>query len=353
MTWFYIMLNAMDASRVLGRARMDLIRPRRLKSGDRIGIIAPASPVHVIDQRAWERGLANLRAIGLEPVFGKNLMKRTGHTAGTPQERADDIMDMFRSPDIAAIITVFGGFNSNQVLDLLDYDEIERNAKVFCGYSDITTLNLAFLERSRMVNFSGPALVTFCQPELPAYTLDSFRSAVFGTGEHVIVPSENWAEDEWFLKPELGPREWKPNPGWAVIGEGVESGPSIGGNLSTLLGLAGTDYWPEMHGRILFVEEDDTGPAGLIDRNLQQLKMLGVLDEISALVVGRISTRAGFDENDRLEDCVRRLTEGYDMPVVTGVDLSHTDPIATLPLGVLCELDTETKRIRFLEPSVD
>ncbi|OPY34668.1 MAG: L,D-carboxypeptidase A [Methanomassiliicoccales archaeon PtaU1.Bin124] len=243
--------------------------------------------------------------------------------------------------------SVFGGYNSNHLLDLLDYKAIKRSRKVFCGYSDVTALNTAILTISGLVNFSGPALVTFCQPELPKYTIDNFLAAVCSAEQHTVRASDLWAEDRWFQKPDLGPREWMANPGWTVLQEGTVDGETIGGNLNTLLALAGTDYWPEMHGRVLFIEEDDTGPAALMDRNLQQLRMMGVFDDISGLVVGRIPTRAGFDEKDRFEDAILAATSGYDMPIVTGVDLSHTDPLFTLPLGVGCRLDAQRKEITF------
>ncbi len=134
-----------------------------------------------------------------------------------------------------------------------------------------------------LINFYGPAFVTFCQPELSALRRKTFDPILLeGSKQHPRrCPAESWAEDRWFLKDELGPREWKKNPGWEVLREGHAKGRAVGGNLSTLMLLAGTEYWPDMNGAILFLEDDETSSPEIFDRDITHLKQMGALDRIT------------------------------------------------------------------------
>jgi len=329
------------------------IKPERLKEGDIIGVVAPSNSASLIDPRIWEIGIRRIESKGFNLRFGRNIREVHGHTAGTVHQRLEDLMGMFEDPDVGAVMTVFGGFNSHQLLHYIDYETITDNPKVFIGFSDITALNCALLSRSGLVNFSGPAFITFCQPDLPDYTERYFDEIVMKGGRSTITPSEKWAEDAWWREPvNLGEREWRPNPGWGVFRGGTASGPAVGGNVSTIMLLAGTEYWPDMEGCILFLDEDGTETPHTIDRYLTQLRHLGVYDRISGLVIGRFPSEVGFKEGDSLEMILEEAMRGYDFPVVTGVDFSHTDPIITIPMGVRVYLDADDHRIELMERAV-
>jgi muramoyltetrapeptide carboxypeptidase len=329
------------------------IKPRGLGEGSTIGIVAPSNSASFIDERVWRIGVDRLRSKGFDLRFGSNIMELNGHTAGTVQQRLEDIMGMFEDPEIDGIMTVYGGFNSHQLLHYIDFDAIEKNPKVFIGFSDITALNTAILERSGLINFSGPAFITFCQPDLPVYTEKCFDAIVTRGERYTILPSEKWAEDDWWKEPiNFGKREWKPNGGWNTYSVGNAVGEAIGGNLSTLMLLAGTEYWPEMEGRILFLDDDGTETTQTLDRYLTQLRHIGVYDQISGLVMGRLPSSVGFKPGDTLEMILDEVLRGYDIPVVTGVDFAHTDPLTTIPLGVRVMLDADDQRIEMMERAV-
>jgi muramoyltetrapeptide carboxypeptidase len=263
-------------------------------------------------------------------------------------------MDAFSDPEVDLVMSVIGGFNSNQLLPLLDYRKIRDSRKPFIGYSDITALNDAILARSGLVNFYGPAFVTFCQPELSPYTEGFFDRVLMEGASNVPVEGSNdWAEDRWFLKPSLGPREWKKNPGWETLREGHAKGRAVGGNLSTLMLLAGTEYWPDMNGAILFLEDDESASPEVFDRDITHLKHMGVLDQIYGMVIGRSPTEAGFIGDDSLAMIMEDLLGDSEIPVVAGVDIGHTDPMFTVPLGVRCELSTDRKKLTFVERAVE
>lgn len=330
------------------------MKPRRLREGDTIGVVAPSNSASLIDPEIWKIGIRRLEDMGFELRFGNNIKEVHGHTAGTVQQRLEDLMDMFEDPKVDGIMTVFGGFNSHQLLHYMDFDLIRDNPKVFIGFSDITTLNNAILVESRLVNFSGPAFISFCQPDLPEYTERYFNEILVEGKRSTITPSLEWAEDAWWRHPiNFGKREWKRNPGWGVFKPGRAEGVAIGGNLGTLMLLAGTEYWPEMEGALLFLDEDDAESPQTIDRYLTQLRHLDVYDSISGMIIGRFSSEVGFGEGDTLEMILEEATRGYDFPIITGVDFAHTDPLITIPLGVRCLLDTDNQRIELMESAVE
>jgi len=232
------------------------------------------------------------------------------------------------------VMSVFGGFNSHQLLEHLDFEAVSASQKAFIGFSDVTSLNNAIWSQAGLLNFSGPAFVTFCQPELPEYTERCFDQMLVEGAPYVIISSsERWAEDAWHRMPEIGPREWKANPGWDVIKAGKAEGTALGGNLGTLMLLAATRYWPDLTGAILFLEEDDEESPATIDRNLTHLRQMGTFDQISGLVLGRVPTKVGFEPDDSLRMVVEEATRGYDFPVLAEADFAHTDPFFTIPIG--------------------
>lgn len=338
-----------------GRYRgMDLVKPKQVRAGGTVRLVAPSLSASIIEPRVWDIGVRKLESKGLKVQVGEHAMNSRGHSSGTALERAGDLMDAFRDPEVDLVMSVIGGFNSNQLLPHLDYKVIRESRKPFIGYSDVTALNDAILARSGLVNFCGPAFVTFCQPQMPPYTERSFdRTVLDGSSGTPVEASTEWAEDRWFMKESLGPREWQENRGWQVIRDGHAKGRAVGGNLSTLMLLAGTEYWPDMNGAILFLEDDESSTPQIFDRDLTHLRQMGVFDKVYGVVIGRSPTEAGFRQEDSLAMIVDEILGDCDIPVVSGVDIGHTDPMFTVPLGTRCELSTDRKRLTFVERAVE
>lgn len=333
---------------------MRLVKPKRLKKGDKLRVVAPSSSMDVLDKKAVEKGVENLEKLGLKVEISPHAHRRHGHTAGTPAERANDFMAAFTDPEVNGVMAVWGGWNSSDILDHLDYESIHKNPKVFIGYSDITTLSVALLEKAGLVNFQGPAYVTFTHPHLMSWEVDDFKKAVMSTcAPRTLNASPSYIDDPYYyLHPEKPPQESK-NPGWKAYKSGSARGPLIGGHLGTLLSLAGTPYWPNLKGRILFVEEDEEGgPSGNIARKFRQLEQTGAFTDTVALLIGRIPVASGLKEGDSLEMILKECLSGYDFPVVTGFDFGHTNPIATIPIGVKAVVDVDSFNLVYLESGV-
>lgn len=331
---------------------MNVIKPPRLSVGDTIGLVAPASSMSVISKRFIDNGVRKLEELGFTVKVAKHALGKYRKTSGTAQERTTDIMDMFADSKVKAIMCVIGGYNSNDVLDRLDYGFIAQHPKVFIGFSDSTAINTALLVKSGLVNFSGPSFVTFCPKEVSIYTLGSFRSVLMDSASGFsIAASPTFAEDEWFLT-ELGNRVWKPNRGIQKLGSGTGKGRAIGGNLDTFLALSGTEYFPNLRGKILFLESATTSDLRETTRGLTQLRLMGALEKISGLVLGRFSSKAEDSEPNGIQGMLADALGSHHLPVLYNVDFGHTDPIITLPIGVECEVDADHGNLRIVENAV-
>lgn len=337
---------------------MKIVKPAKLSSGDIVGIASPASPVAALCPRRLQRGIACLEDMGFQVIQGEHTSALTGHTAGTIEDRASDLHALYRNPDVKAIIPTIGGYNSHQLLDELDFDLIAQNPKILLGYSDVTALQLGIFSRTGVVTYQGPALL----PQfgecggLLTYTRESFTNVLMVPTPHgyTMRPSETWTEEDlqWDLEDSRA-RVLQASTGWKVLKRGQASGRIIAGNMSTLLLLAGTPYWPDMSGAILCVEDDETTNVATVDRYLTQLRQMGVYRHISALVVGRFPSATGFSKDDPLEAVLTIATRGYSFPVVYDVDFGHTDPMLILANGVLVSLEADHRiEFRYTESTV-
>ncbi len=337
---------------------VEIFKPARLSPGDTVGIVSPASPWAALCPRRLQRGIACLEDMGFQVIQGDHTCARTGHTAGTIEDRVSDLHALYRNPDVKAIIPTIGGYNSHQLLDELDFDLVAQNPKILLGYSDVTALQLGIFARTGLVTYLGPALL----PQfgeyggLLAYTRDSFTHVLMDPtpGGHPMQPSATWTDEilQWDLEDSRA-RALQAATGWKVLKRGQASGRIIAGNMSTLLLLASTPYWPDMTGAILCVEDDETANVATVDRYLTQLRQMGVYRHIAALVVGRFPSATGFSADDPLEAVLTIATRGYSFPVVYDVDFGHTDPMMILANGTWASLDADHRiEFKYTEPTV-
>lgn len=333
-----------------------MIQPPLLEEGDTVGVVSPASPVPALRPGRFERGLRNLEAMGFTVRVGENAHAISGYTAGTIEQRVEDLHTMFDDTEVRAVICSIGGYNSNQLLDRLDYDLIRRNPKILVGYSDPTFLLLAAHKMIGLTTFLGPSvMMQFGEYDgLHPYTKRWFRKVLMSPGPPgELRPSGvriherlEWDEED------TRPRREGSHEGPKVLRPGRAEGRVVAGHLITLLDLACTPHFPDLDGAILCVEASDEEPAEWTDRSFFRLRLMGAFERISTLVVGREHPCSGFEENS-LEQMLLSATEGYALPVATGFDFGHTDPMFTLPIGVRAAVDfTGEPRLELLESGV-
>jgi muramoyltetrapeptide carboxypeptidase len=332
--------------------------PPRLREGDLVGVVSPSAPSAARVPRRFERGVAELERRGFRVRVGEHARTRTGWTAGAPRDRAADLHAMFADDEVRAIVCTIGSYNANQLLELLDFDLIAAQPKLFVGYSDITALHGAIHARTGLATMIGPALL----PQwgefggLHDYTWDAFeRVAMHAEPAGVFRQPEHWyAERLWWDQQDDRVRNAEPAPPWRTVRGGVAEGPLVVGNVNTLLLLKGTPWWPSLDDALLCLEDDDEfGKPWLVERQLFQLRHLGVFERAAGFAYGRIHPEAGFEEPEWIDEILLRATEGCELPVAVGLDFSHTDPLLTLPWGVRARLDAgDEVTLELLEPAV-
>lgn len=326
------------------------ILPPRLKIGQKIGIIAPADPVAgICSDEDKERGYKYLRNKGFLIVEGDSMMEvARKHTAGSISLRINDIHNFIERDDIGCIMAFWGGFNTNQLLDYLDYDLIKSNPKIIIGYSDVTALTTAITTKTGIVTFSGPGAISFVKPEPFEYTWDYFEKMCVNPSVKVnIAPSTEYADDLYFLREDRDHRIKKANEGIKIFSNGEAKGEILAGNLQTLLVLNGTEYLPDLSGKILFIEEDETSTPAHIDRYIAQCKQLGWFDKIAGLVFGRLTELSSFSREDSFEDILHQYFDKVNFPIMYNVDFGHSDPMVTIPNGGIASINTAKKEIIF------
>lgn len=325
-----------------------IILPRRLKTGDRIGVIATSSPIEGLETEIVDRAYSRIRQIGLDVIEAPNCRQITGHTAGTIQTRVDALHDFVSDPSIHGVIAFWGGYQTHQLLEYLDFDLFAANPKPIIGYSDLTPLLNAITSRTGLVTFSGPAVITFAKPTLFEYTLEWFKRVLFEGGEKLeFHPADVISTNLWFEREDLAMVE-RASSGWKTYNPGKAQGRLFGGNLGSLLLLSGTPYWPNLDGAILFVEEDEVETPNTIDRLFTNLRQMGTYGEIAGMVIGRFPDSVEFTEQDQFIDILDVALSGYDLPVLYDCDFGHTDPLLTLPIGAMAEMDATTRKLRLV-----
>src|SRR3989338_6915592 len=341
---------------------MKLIKPQVLEKGDTIAFIAPAGGLAALTTHRLEKGKRFFEELGYKVKIFPTAKKNSGISSDTAENRAKDIMDAFRDEDVKAIITTIGGNTSHQTLEYLDFGTIKRNPKILCGYSDITSLHLTLYSQTGLVGFYGPAIITQFgeNPKPDEFTVEHFFKAITGTiGE--VKPSRQWTDDKevnWINKEDLNKkRKYKGNNDYEWLKEGKIKGGILGGCLPVILHLAGTKYWPDFKDKILLLEtpegEDFRKGKSLanVDSALGDLRNLGVFRQAKGIVFGR-----GFgyteEQTSQLKQIILYNTRDYNFPILYNVDIGHTDPIITIPLGIQIELNSSMNRFKIIESGI-
>ena len=312
-------------------------KPKAIRPGDRIGIVAPASAPN--DPNRLDIGMEGFRQLGFEPVVAPNGRKKLGFLGGTDQERADDIHTMFSDPTIAGIVCARGGYGTTRMVDLLDPEIIAKNPKVFVGYSDISTLSAFFYEQCDLVSFYGPMIaVEFAKGPTP-FVQESFLRMLTRPEPYGPIG----APEGWTLKKTL-------------VG-GKVSGEIAGGCLCLFESVLGTPFEVKMRDKIFFFEDIDAEPYQM-DRSLTHLLYAGFFEGVRGIAIGEcagcehVEGRSGYDNCQSLEDVIRDRLEPLGVPIVMGLPFGHGTEKATLPYGVQATLDADACELIVTEPAV-
>lgn len=295
----------------------------KLKKGDIIGVIAPSSAVNKDDLEPINNSVLLMEAAGFHVQFGKNVFKNTLGYGATPQEKAEDVNEMFANPNIKAIFCLSGGFNSNTTFEYLDYEVIKNNPKPICGFSDSTSLTNIIYAKTGMVTFNGP-------------TFKSLTTWATEYGYKEVI--KRFVEGSLTLG--------QPEDEYITIKEGIAEGRLVGGNLSLTSEMCTGNYSIDFKDKILFIEEFclETPPE-LVANYLYHMKQNGVFDKIKGIWVGN------YDGSVALEKILLDVLQNqYNFPIIKSNNFGHTEKKTVIPVGGKARIDTSrTRKIELIE----
>ena len=301
-----------------------ILLPKRLIKNSTIAIVAPSKPID--EQKKIElKNFENyMKSESVNVKLSKNLfaVDKFGVSAGTPEERAHDINSMFSDKKIDAIWCFQGGDTANQTLDLIDYEKIKENPKLFMGKSDIDVLLLAINKMTGLIT------IHCCDPKIGS------------NREMDLDYTKKWFKKRLFD----GEKEIEPSCEWVCLRDGKSSGGLIGCNLTSILKLAGTKYFPDFNESILFIETYKSNAAKVICQ-LTQLEKIGVFEKIKGIVIGSNFEFDSGNKKLKVEDIVKELTSDYKFPILKINEFGHYQPHAFLPIGAKVELDATNKKL--------
>lgn len=300
------------------------IAPKRLKAGDTIGIVAPASPPN---QEQLTRSYAFLESLGLKWKLGKHVKDINGYLAGTDDARLADLEEMFADPEVDGILCAGGGYGSARFAERLDYQLIQENPKIFWGFSDITYLHTAIANYTDLITFHGPMLAS-CVGK------DTFHDLSAKMFQQLFQPMELHYSEA------ISPLE--------TLVPGVASGELTGGNLSLLVSSIGTKFEIDTKGKLLLIEDVGEEPYQ-IDSMLNQLRLAGKLTDAVGIVIGDFAKSTPTQEPSlSLEDVLQSYMKNLGKPVVSGFKIGHCEPHFSVPLGAKAQLNADEKTLTIL-----
>ena len=304
--------------------------PPRLRSGDLVRVVSCGLSLKGAASSQREICNANLAALGLRVSFGKHVDDSDEFDTSSVAVRVADLHEALADPEVKAILSGLGGMNTAQVLRSIDWTLLRKNPKVFSGFSDIATLVNAVYAKTGVVTYYGPFYGTFGMKKGSEYMLDTFRTCLFSSAPFTVQPAPYWSDDCWWLDQDN--RTLLHNPGPLIINEGQAEGQLVGGHLTSLAMLFGSEFFPDLTDSILMLEENGGIRPRSFDRLLQcvihQIGFVGV----RALLIGRF-TSASRISDDILVKIVRSYPEFSRIPVVANLNFGHTYPQFTFPVG--------------------
>ena len=328
---------------------------KKLQPGDKIGIFSPSSPATALAEKRFIRAKEFLHSKGFEIIEGSLTGKEQIYRSGSPKDRAEELNTLLRDPSIKMIMSTIGGTNSNSMLPYIDYEAFKQTPKLIVGYSDATAVLLALYAKTGITTFYGPALIPsfgefeplvhetytyferyFIEPSVP-YTIEK---TAFWSDEKV-----NWLNYE---RPKmLYPNEWKSVNGAIVRGR------LIGGNNNAMYGFIGTEYYPEIKDGDIFLIEDTSKEAATVEKNFAMLKLHGVFDKVSAILLGKHELYDDLGTGKSSLDLLLEQLDGREIPILADIDCGHTHPMFPLAIGKEIEVNTFEKTITCVEAWVE
>ena len=295
-----------------------------VRRGDTVALIAPGGP---LDPGEIERGIAHMRALGLNPIVGPHAHERYGYLAGSDRDRITDFNWAIRDKRVQAIVALRGGYGAMRILEELDYDAMRATPKVFMGFSDNTAVLNAMTRRSGVVTFHGPVAA---------------RESHFNAGTRSFI------ERAWMSREPIGTLHSRSTQ---TLASGRATGRLAGGNLSLISSLCGTRFEIATAGSLLLIEETEESPYR-VDRMLTQLRLNGALDSANGIIFGAFNKMKSDGATLTINEVLRDRIEGVSKPTFSGAPIGHIEEQWVLPIGLSATLDASSRTLTISESAV-
>ena len=358
-----------------------------LRAGDLVRVIAPSMSMSIISEEVRKRAIAVFENdLGLRISFGRHVDEDQGTLRIAPlTSRLEDFHEAFADTEVKAIFTCIGGFSSNDLLSWIDWDLVNKNPKIFCGFSDITALSMAIYTKTGMRVLSGPRFSSLGMKEGLDYTIDYLKKVLFGCTPILLAPANHFSDDAWYL-PSCTKRTFHDNSnGNLPLRSGKASGIAIGGNISVLsliypeylvpipttiseylipipstipeylpsvsISSSIPEYLPSVSSNqtqdwILFLEDDSLvkGAFRYVFRQLlvKLLSYAPLASNLGAIIIGRCCVASEMTDDAfeaMLKDVHLPKRNDVDIPIVINASFGHTTPIFTIPIGSTITID--------------
>jgi muramoyltetrapeptide carboxypeptidase len=312
---------------------MDIVKPKRLRKGDLIGLVTPASPIS--DSSRIERGVQYLERLGYRVTIGEHVGKVCGYLAGTDDERLEDLHSLFADRRVRAIVAVRGGYGTPRLLSKLQYRLISQNPKILVGFSDITALQLALWRKCSLVTFHGPMAGVEMANTMDTFTEELFWQTVTSTKKvgRISFPAD--------VQP-------------IALHPGKATGRLIGGNLSLIVSLLGTRYFPSPQDAVLFLEEISEEPYR-VDRMMTQLRNAEIMSRCNAVLAGQFTDCLPKDQSNpslSVDEILGEAARLSAKPFISSLPFGHLPQKITIPIGVRVRVDADALSVEYLESAV-
>jgi muramoyltetrapeptide carboxypeptidase len=315
-----------------------VIKPPRLKAGDKLAIVAPGS---YITESELQDSIKNLSELGFETTYSEKILLQNGYFAGSDKDRAEDLMEKFSDKSVKGIVCARGGYGCSRLLPMLDYEVIRSNPKVLIGYSDITALLFGIYQKSGLITFHGPVGTSTFND----YSVNNFKKVLMKPDRTALFTNSTSGVDDNIY-------------GVSTIVKGKGKGRLVGGNLSIIVSLIGTKFDVDYSNKIIFIEEVGEEPYR-IDRMITQMLQAGKFDNAAGIMMGIFRkcevkeesalTSKSFTLMEVLKDRLGKLK----IPVVYGMSFGHVTDKFTIPFGAFAELDADDQTFTLLEKTVN
>jgi len=310
------------------------IFPQKLKKGNTIGLITPGSP---ITKKQLDEAVNKLKNKGFKVYYKDTVLSKYGYLAGKDKERADELMGMFSNENVDAIMCVRGGYGSIRILNKLDFKIIQANPKILIGYSDITALISTIYQKTGLVTFHGLLGVS------------PFNDFSYKAFEAVLINPTAIFQYPYLREPETTENSEFDQ---YTINNGIAEGELIGGNISVIDSMIGSDFEPDFENKIVFLEEIEE-KTYRVDKMLYHLLYATNLKKASGIALG-VFSHCNINDEPRLtlKQAIEDLFKPLKMPISYGLPFGHIDNIVTIPTGVKARLDANNNTLTLLEMAV-